>query len=404
MDIAGHLRPGDRVLIGQATAEPPALVEQFISAAATIDGLTAVCGYTLSDAWRQASPGRPRIESYILHGPLRELGEKGMVDVVACHYTRLAEVMTRDVDVVLLQVGPPDENGCFDLGATADYALLAAERARTVLVEVNSAVPRTRSSRRLHASRVTAAISSDRSLAGSPDRPPTEAERRVAANVAALVPSGATIQLGAGALGAAVAAELRGRTGLRVRSGLAGDWLVDLYEAGALDLAPGSCVVGIALGTERLYRFVEESPLVRIAPIEEQLAPAAIARAKPFVAVNGAIEVDLLGQVNSEVVAGRYVGAVGGQVDFFRACRLSEGGRAIVALPSTSGSGASRIVRRLSGPVTSLKSDIDFVVTEHGAADIGAAPLGERAAKLAAIAAPEHRAELLRSGPVRWCR
>jgi acyl-CoA hydrolase len=280
-----------------------------------------------------------------------------------------------------------------------DWAVAAAEHARVILVEVNENMPRTSSSRRLHRSRVTASLSSSRRLADSPARPPSSVEIEVARNVAALIPSGATIQLGASALAEAIGRELRDRRSLRVRSGLVGDWLVELYEAGALDDSSGSIVTGMALGSEKLYDFVNDSPIVRFAPIDEQIAPAAMAQCRPYISVNSAIEVDLIGQVNSEVIGGRYVGAVGGQMDFFRAARASESGIAVVALSSTSPSGAGRIVSSLSGPVTSPKSDVDVVVTEWGSADIAAASFAERAERLAEIAHPDHRDQLRSSRP-----
>ena len=403
IDMTRYLRPGDTVLIGQAAAEPPALVEQFIAAAHTIGGLTAFCGYTLSDAWAGVSPGQPNIKAYLAHGALRKLSANGLVDIVPCHYGRIEDLIATGhirIDVVLLQVAPADAEGYYNLGATVDYAAVAAERARAVLVEVNVNMPRTSSSRRLHRSRVAASITSARRLAGSPARHATAAERAVAENVAAFVPSGATIELGVGALADAIARELRGRRDLRVRSGLVGDWLVDLDEAGALAGIPGSCVAGMALGTERLYRFLGDSAQVRMGPLHEQLAPAALADCDPYVAMNSAIEVDLHGQVSAEVAEGRYVGAVGGQAGFFRAARQARSGLAIVALAATSPDGsASRIVPVVGGPVTTAQSDIDLVVTEFGAADLRGSSYRERAERLIAVAAPQHRAALASARP-----
>jgi acyl-CoA hydrolase len=402
LTISDHLRPGDMVLIGQAVAEPPVLVEKFIEAAQSIDGLTALCGYTLSDAWTKIQPLRPAIKAYAAHGALREVGKRGLLDMVPWHYSRIEQLIAdglMQVDVVLLQVGPADENGYHDLGATVDYAFVAAQSARVVLVEVNANMPRTRSSRRLHQSQVTASITSDRPLAGSPARPASEVELQVAGHVASLIKSDATIQLGASALADAIARELHGRSGLRVRSGLVGDWVVDLHEAGALVDVPGSVVAGIALGTDRLYSFIEKTAVVNFGPLDELISPDAMARCTPFVSVNSAIEVDLLGQVNSEVVGGRYVGAVGGQVDFFRATRASTGGLAIVAIASTSPSGTTRVVGQLGGPVTSLKSDVDFVVTEWGVADIREASFAERVDRLIEVADPRHRDALRDSRP-----
>ena len=405
LDIAEYLRPGDTVLIGQAAAEPPVLVEKFIAAARDMGRLTAFCGYTLSDAWEEVSPGQPHIKTYVAHASLRNLAAKGLVEIVPCHYSRIEELMASGhirVDVVLLQVAPADADGYYSLGATVDYAVVAAEKARAVLVEANPNMPRTCSSRRLHQSCVTASVISSRPLADSPARPPIMAERAVAKNVAAFVPSGATIQLGVGALADAIAQELRGRRELRVRSGLVGDWLVDLDEARALADAPGSCVTGMALGTERLYKFLQCSAKVRMAPVDEQLAQAAMAECDPYVAMNSAIEVDLHGQVGAEVAGGRYVGAVGGQAGFFRAARQARSGLAVVALAATNANGTtSRIVPAVSGPVTTPQSDVDLVITEFGTADLRGASYRERAERLIEVAAPQHRAALT-SGLPPW--
>ena len=403
LEIARYLRPGDTVLIGQAAAEPQALVEKFIAAAHAIGGLTAFCGYTLSDAWAGVSPGQPNIKAYVAHGALRKLSAKGLVDIVPCHYGSIEDLITTGhirIDVVLLQVAPADADGYYGLGATVDYAAVAAEHARVVLVEVNANMPRASSSRRLHRSRVAASITSSRVLAGSPARPANAAERTVAENVAAFVPSGATIQLGAGALADAIARALHGRQDLRVRSGLVGDWLVDLDEAGALADSPGSCVTGIALGTDRLYKFLSDSAKVQMAPIDAQLAPAALAQCDPYVAMNSAIEVDLTGQANAEVVAGRYVGAVGGQPGFLRAARQARSGLAILALAATNSDGStSRIVPAVTGPVTTAQSDVDLVITEFGAADLRGTSYQERVERLIAVAAPQHRATLTSGRP-----
>jgi acyl-CoA hydrolase len=399
--LAEALRPGDRVLIGQAVAEPPSLVAELVRAAARMDDVTAICGYALAAAWRDVTRGRPRITSYAAHGMLRRLAASGLLDLVPMHYSRIEEQVrdgTLGVDIVLLQVGPPDAEGCYTLGATVDHAVVAAERARAVFVEVNQNMPRTHAVRRLPGSLVTGAVSTDAPLVGSPSRPVTDAERAVAANVARLIPDGATIQLGIGALAEAIAAALRARRDLRIRSGIVGDWVVDLYEASAMAPVEASCVTGMALGTERLYRFLDRNPQVRLAPLTEQIAIDAIAKADPYVSVNSAIEVDLVGQVNSEVAGGRYVGAVGGLVDYARGVRHSRGGLAIIALSAGAGE-SSAIVPAVSGPVTCSKSDVDIVVTEWGAADLRSASFAERADRIAELAHPDRRAELRAAVP-----
>lgn len=401
-DLTPFLRPGDRVLIGQGAAEPPELVESLIGASETVKGLTAICGYTASDKWTLVPPGQMSVASYVAHGSLRQLAKQGRMDVVPAHLSQMESAIVSGevpVDVVLLQVGPKDADGFYNLGATVDYASGAAQQARTVIVTVNPNMPRTRSSRRLHQSRVTATFDVSTPLLGSPARKPDELEKRLAANVASFVRDGSTVQLGAGALAEGIAAELLDRRKLRVRSGLVGDWLVDLHESGALDSTPGSCVVSMALGSDRLYRFVDGNEDVEFAPSQDLVNHAAMSLCDHFVAMNSAVEVDLLGQVNSEMVGERYVGAVGGQVDFFRATRVSRTGTAVVALPSITPNGESRIVAHLNGPVTTLKNDYDVVVTEWGVAEIGSRPFSSRVEALIQIAHPDHRQALRASKP-----
>lgn len=399
--LAAALRPGDRVLIGQAVAEPPSLVAELIRTAAHVDDVTAFCGYALDTAWRDVARGRPGIRSYAAHGMLRRLAADGRLDLVPMHYSRIEDHVrdgTLGADIVLLQVGPPDADGDYSLGATVDHVVVAAERARVVFVEVNENMPRTYAARRLPGSLVTGAVATDAPLVGSPSRSATDAERGVAANVARLIPDGATVQLGIGALAEAIAGALRDRRELRIRSGIVGDWVVDLYDAGAMAAGEASCVTGMALGTERLYRFLDGNRQVRLAPLAEQVAVEAIAMADAYVSVNSAIEVDLVGQVNSEVAGGRYVGAVGGLVDYARAVRSSPDGLAIIALAAGAGE-RSVIVPVLSGPATCAKSDVDIVVTEWGVADLRAASLAERIGRIAEVAHPDRRAALRAAAP-----
>jgi acetyl-CoA hydrolase len=216
-----------------------------------------------------------------------------------------------------------------------------------------------------------------------------------------LVPDGAAVQLGIGGLASAVAAALHGHRNLRVHSGLIGDWVVGLAEAGVLAQDPGgpAVVAGTAVGTDRLYNFLRDNPTVEVRPVERVHDPAVTGRIPRFVAVNSALQVDLSGQVNAEVVGGRWRGAIGGQVDFLRGAAASPGGVGVVALPSTANGGsASRIVDRLDGPVTTGRADVHWVVTEHGAADLRGLDSVARAAAMCELAHPDHRSRLTAAG------
>jgi acyl-CoA hydrolase len=204
-----------------------------------------------------------------------------------------------------------------------------------------------------------------------------------------------------GSLPEAILRRLGGARDLGLHSGMICDPIVDLVEGGAMTglrkpTDTGLIVTGHAIGSQRLFDFLAASDAVRLAPVSYTHRPETLARIGRFVAINGAVEVDLTGQVNAEVAGGRHLGAVGGQVDFLRGA-AANGGVAVVALPSVTRSGASRIVPQLSGPVTTARSDVDAIVTEHGVARLRGLGLEERAEALIAVAAPEHRDALARA-------
>jgi acetyl-CoA hydrolase len=222
--------------------------------------------------------------------------------------------------------------------------------------------------------------------------------RAVARRVAALVDDGATQQYGIGALPEQVLRELSGHRDLGIHSGLLSDAAMELLQAGVVTGArktvdPGRAVVGMVAGSSKLFAFVDRNPDVLLAPTAYTHDPAVLAAQHALVAINGALSVDLSGQVNAETVGRRYVGAVGGAPAFQRGAAASRGGLPITALASTA-HGASRIVARLDGPVSTQRADVGLVVTEHGVADLRGLGLTQRAERLIAVAHPDHRAGL----------
>lgn len=306
---------------------------------------------------------------------------------------------TMPVDVVLLQVSQADEDGYHSFGFTADYVWEAAQMARVILVEVNASIPVTRNACRLHESRLVVALESNRPLPELPAEPIGETQMGVALEVAKLVTDGATLQLGIGKLADAVAHALKDRRGLRIRSGMVGDWFSELVAAGALDDGlPDACLASLAVGSGSLYRSLSQKNLLGFALPAQLVVPI---EGSPFMAINSGIEVDLRGQVNAEFLGNRYIGAASGQPDYFRAARKSAGGLAILALPATNERGdKSRIVPRIAcGYVTSAQSDVDVIVTEHGVADIRATDFEERQLLITNIADPGTRSALRNAGP-----
>ena len=398
--LARHLRRGDHVVVGQATAEPPGLVGELFALAAGLGQINVFCGFSLNPAWGDALDAALAVTTYCGMGSVRQVIARGAARVIPAQLSQLTSYFDSGLlkaDVVLLQVSPADADGYHSLGCAADYVWHAAQAARVVLVEVNPNVPRSRSACRLHGSRVLVAGESDLPLFELPAETPDARQLSVGRNVARLVPDGAVIQLGIGSMAAAVARGLSRHRGLRVRSGMVGDWLPELLASGAIDVTdPQACLASLAVGSRSLYDCAGPDGVLGFALPAQLVAPEGQAAAAPFMAINSALEVDLYGQANAELVGPRYVGAVGGQSDYFRAARRSAGGLAILALPSSVGTASrSRVVARIaSAYVTAAQSDVDMIVTEHGVADLRATTLTERRRLIAALAEPRFRAAL----------
>jgi acetyl-CoA hydrolase len=309
----------------------------------------------------------------------------------------------RPADVVLVQVSSADGDGMHSLGTSIDHAGEAIGHARLVIAEVNDQMPAPRSAVKVPAASIDIAVATSRPLITMDPAEPTERDRAMAANVLGLVPEGAAIQLGFGGTATAIGRGLgSGGHPLRVHSALVGDWLLEIAEAGLL--VPGAdgappVVTGAALGGADLYAFLAANPVVRYDGIEALQKPGALARVPKLVAINSGLQVDLAGNVNAELIGERRVGARGGHTDFLAGAQASDGGAAIVVLPAATGKGASRIVPRLdAGAVTTGGGFVDFVVTEHGVADLRGRTIGERASAIAAVADPAARDELAWTG------
>jgi acyl-CoA hydrolase len=391
------LRPGDLVVVGQGVGEPTPLLEQLVKAAPSLRDTEVFVGLSHSRALRDSAARALSLVSYGAMGPLSRLAADGLVSIVPAHFVDLPRVLPLRAPgrlVVVLQVSPPDRDGYHGLGVSVDYTYELLPHARAVVAEVNEQMPVT-SGPRVHGSAFAAVVPTSRPLPEVASPSVDEVHRRIAAHVVPLVPDGATIQLGIGAVPSVVGDALSCRRDLRVRSTLVGEWLLALAKAGALRDEPGAVVICEAAGSAALYAHVAGSG-VDVRPVGELNRPDELAGTQRFVAMNSALQVDLSGQVNAEELESGHVGGVGGQPDFLRAAQRSPGGRSIVMLPATAAGGRhSRIVPRLqAGTVTSARSAVDLVVTEFGVADLRGRTLAERAQALIALAAPQHRDRL----------
>lgn len=406
IDLRPHLAAGSGVWWSQTSAEPTPLVHALLDQVGDIGPLRAFVGLTWDRRLTRELPDDLTVMSYGGLGELRSLSRAGRLEVVPCHYAALPRLFAQGRlphDVGLVQVSPPDAEGLCSLGVGVDYVADAVPHTRVLIAEVNHRMPPTRGSARIPLSRFAAVVETDRPLLEAPEREPDEVDAAIALNVAGLVEDGDTIQIGVGSLPAAVLRALSGHTDLGLHSGMISDGVVRLVDAGVMTGArkqvdPGVLVTGAALGSADLYERVRDLP-AEFRPASHTHAPEVLARHTSLVSVNSAIEVDLTGQVGAEVAGDAHVGAVGGQVDFSRAAALT-GARSVIALRSTSRGRSSIKVALEYGAVTTGRSDVDFVVTEHGVAELRGASLRQRAQRILAVAAPEHREQLARSASV----
>lgn len=396
----GELAAGTGVWWGQAAAEPRPLVDALLDPARERGPLRLFTGLSWNEKLANALGPQDTMLSYGGLGTLRDLGDR--LQVVPCHYSAMPRLFAEHrfpTDIGLVQVSTPDSDGMCSMGIGADYMANAIDHTGALYAEVNHQMPDVPGAPRIPLSRFAGTVETDRPLAEETPRDPSEAERIIGAQIAELVDDRDTLQLGVGSLGTAVLDSLSDHRDLGVHTGMITDGIMALIDKGVItnaakEIDTGICVAGTALGSAELYRRSPQLPL-RYAPTSYTHAPQVLSQVRGLVAVNFAIEVDLTGQVGSELSRGSYLGAIGGQVDFAQAASLT-GKRSIVALRS-SVRGRSSIKFRLDeGAVSTGRADVDCVVTEHGVAHLRGQPLAERRRRLIAIAAPEFRDDLAR--------
>lgn len=396
VDFSQLLRSGDGVWWSQAGAEPEPLVNALLDQAHGIGDVRAFCGLTWNKRLGAGVPGLS-VMSYGGLGQLRSLSRVGLLDIVPCHYSSIPRMFERGQlpnDLGIVQVSPPGRDGLVTLGIGVDYAADAIAHTTRLVAEINAQMPETNGSVRLPLDTFAAVIETDRPLRESVARAPEATDRQIADHVASVVDDGDTIQIGVGTLPNAVLEALSGHRDLGMHSGMITDRVLDLMDAGVItgarkEIDPGVVVTGAALGSRGGYARLAGRP-IEFRPASYTHAPGVLSQLPSLVSINSAIEVDLLGQVGSEMAAGVHIGAVGGQVDFSRAASLT-GARSIIALRSEV-RGRSTIVAALhSGVVSTARVDIDAVVTEHGIAMLSGCTVAERARRLIAVASPRHQ-------------
>jgi acyl-CoA hydrolase len=402
-DVLGLIDEGTNLVVPLANGEPVGLLDAIESAAAAggLDGVRVHQMHALHD--------RPYLDgrygdalhhvSYFLSPITRPRFHEGGVDLVPCHFSevpRLLRLLSRLV--IVAACSPPDRHGYVSLGTNADYVAPFIGRV-PFFVEVNPRMPRTFGRNGIHLSQVAGWCEADRPLVEVPPSVPDDVDRRIAAFVADRIRDGACIQAGIGSIPNAVLSSLTDHRRLGIHTELVSDGVVDLVERGIATgvskvRRPGKVVTTFALGTRRLYDFLDGNPAVEFLPVDWVNDPRVIAQEPSFVSINATTEVDFLGQAASETIGGRYWSGSGGQADFARGAMYSEGGQGFLVLRSTAvGGTVSRIVPCLDpgSVVTTLKNTVDKVVTEYGVAELRGRTIRERTRALVAVAHPDFR-------------
>lgn len=397
LNLAKIVRAGDTVAWPQGTCEPRALVRELASARHEIGPLKVFVGASMADSL--TSEMADMIEFRTTGGTVTNHRLGVHQQVVPTHVSTLPDLIRRGfapVDVVFLKVREHPVTGEISVGPVIDYINEAMDSARVVVAEINDSTPFLRGDAVIDRDRIDFFIRSDEPLFEvSRSGEPTPQVEALAENVVEFIPDGAVLQLGWGAIPDAVMARLAQHSGLGIHSGMISDSVMELVRSGVIDNSTkpvdrGISVTGSVFGTQALYDWVDDNPAVEVRRTTYLHDLNVIRQFEHFISVNSAIEVDLTGQVNAEVIGDRYVGAIGGHNDYVRAAVRSPQGRSLIAMPSViEGKGITRIVPTLrSGVVTTSRADVDVVVTEFGAAELRGKSLRERAIALRGIADP----------------
>jgi acyl-CoA hydrolase/GNAT superfamily N-acetyltransferase len=404
-----RIQPGQRVFIGSGCGQPLALVRALVARAGELVDTELVHLLTLGDApYAQPEMARTfRINSFFIADNVRRIIQEGLgayTPIFLSDIPRLFHTGQLPLDAALIQVSPPDARGFCSFGVSVDIVKSAAENASLVIAQVNPRMPRTLGDSFIHVYDLDVLVPVDEPLTEVPTAPPSPASDQLGEYVAALIEDGSTLELGIGEVAQSVLAHLTGKKDLGIHTEMFTDAIIDLIECGAVTgakktLDRGKVVASFCLGSRRLYDYIDGNPAFSFHPTEYVNDPFVISRQDRMVAVNVALEIDLTGQVCADSLGSVFYSGIGGQVDFNRGAARARGGKAIVALPSTARKGTvSRIVGRLTpgAGVVTTRGDVNYVVTEYGAAYLHGKSVEERALALISIAHPDFRAGLLR--------
>jgi len=401
-----HIPSNSRVVTGHAAGEPTVVVDAMVENYLQYSNVEIVhmvamgnCGYT-----------RPEMKGHLRHTALfvgagtREAVNDGRADFAPVFFYQVPKLFKTvlPVDVAIIQVSKPDENGNCSFGVSCDFTKPAADLAKLVIAQVNDQMPMTYGDNFININDIDYIVEVSKPIIELTPPSIGEVEKAIGEHCASLIEDGSTLQLGIGAIPDAVLLFLKDKKNLGIHSEMFSDGIVDLYNSGAIDnskktLHPGKMIVTFLMGSKKLYDFVNNNPVVELYPVNYVNDPLTIMKNSKMVSINSALQVDLMGQVCAEAIGLKQFSGVGGQVDYIRGVSMSDDGKAIIAMPSTAAKGKlSRIVPFLDhgSCVTTSRNDVEYIVTEYGIANLRGKSLKQRAKELINIAHPNFRDEL----------
>lgn len=401
-----QIKSGQRVVVAHACSEPSIILDALVANAAQYENVEIIHMVAMG----KAAYCQPQYDknfhhnAFFLGGSTRAAAAEGRVDFTPVYFSEIPSLLREDLrpNVTLLQCSPPDAHGYVSLGVSVDYTKPAAEASDLVIAQVNQNMPRTLGDSFLHVTQIGCLVEADTPVIELAPPKIGDVERGIGENVASLVRDGDTLQLGIGAIPDAVLLFLKEKNDLGIHTEMFSDGVVELVEAGVITnkaktLHRGQSVATFLMGTRRLYDYVSDNPAVAMYPVDYVNDPYVIGQNDNLVSINSCVQVDIMGQVVSTSAGLRQISGVGGQVDFVRGANLSKGGRAIMAMPSTTGKGKiSKIVPFLDqgSAVTTTRNEVNYVITEYGIAKLKGKSLRQRAEALIRIAHPDFRDEL----------
>ncbi|MCA6073793.1 acetyl-CoA hydrolase/transferase family protein [Fulvivirga sedimenti] len=411
-----HIGSNQRVFVQGAAMTPELLVEKMVARADELRNVELVHLHTEGDAPYLAEKCREsfHLNSFFLGGNVRKHVDDGYGDYIPIFLSEIHQLFRRKIlpiNVALIQVSPPDKHGLCSLGTSVDITLPAIQAADLVIAEVNPYVPRMFGDAIISVRQIDFAVQTDHPIGVLQSAPLSDQERKIGKHVAELVEDGATLQMGIGGIPNAVLEQLEDRRRLGVHTEMFTNGLVPLIKKGVITgenkiTSPGKIVACFALGDAEFYEFIHDNPMIQMKTASYTNDTAVIRRNPKVTAINSAIEIDLTGQVCADSIGTFQYSGVGGQMDFIRGASLSPGGKAIIALPSITNKGISKITPFLKegASVTTTRAHVHYIVTEFGIAHLYGLNLRQRAKALIEIAHPSKREELEKAAFERFKR